>query len=146
MHQLPICERLLCDVSIRCWAAGSIAPLNYSLNYASPEVVSGAKAGATNSCTTPVADIWALGVMAFELMLLKRAFPPSMSEREIRRRITTPGALPWEQQDPVGLEMLRQSVLQCLDRDPEKRPTATELVESWTNLLDLASVKRVQVP
>jgi hypothetical protein len=66
--------------------------------------------------------------MAYELMLLERAFPPGMSEGKIQRLITTPGSLPWEQQDLLGLGTLRQSVLQCLHWDHGKRPTATELV------------------
>jgi serine/threonine protein kinase len=133
------------DASLIAWrAAGSNAPLSYSLNYSAPEVVLSTSATATISLITPAADVWALGVMAYELMLLKRAFPPGTSEGEIRRRISTPGALPWEQKAPMGLRTLRQSVLQCLDRDPGKRPTATDLVASWTNLLDFAAVKPTQ--
>ena len=52
------------------------------------------------------------------------------------------GPLPWEGSGPdvyARLKLLRRlkgSVLACLDRDPRKRPTAAQLVQTWNRFFD----------
>jgi hypothetical protein len=53
--------------------------------------------------------------------------------------------LPWEVAPPPELRTLKRSVLACLSRAPDARPTASELAATWRNLLDFAAVKRTVV-
>ena len=126
--------------------AGTRAPLSFSLNYAAPEVLLAAEAGdAPAPAAAAAADIWSLGVVAFELLLLRRTFSPGTPEKEIRDRIAGRLPLPWEEVEPTGLRTLQPSVLQCLSRAPAARPTAESIVTAWRNLLDFAAVKHTEM-
>ena len=86
-------------------------------------------------------DMWALGVIAVELLSGRRVFAPPMSESEARDQLAGRAPLPWEDErtrDAVhaSLKALRRSVLKCLDRDPAQRPTSRELLGSWNGLFE----------
>lgn len=98
-----------------------------------------------HSPASTAADIWSLGVLAFELLLLRRTFSPGTPEKDIRERISGRLPMPWEEVDPVGLRTLRPSVLQCLSRAPAARPSAEATVTAWRNLLDFAAVKHTEM-
>ena len=53
---------------------GQVAPLSFTLAYASPEVVRAHEAGAECLEVTAALDAWSLGVMAFELFTGAPAF------------------------------------------------------------------------
>ena len=125
--------------------AGARGPLSYSLNYAAPEVIKADESGDPNATSSPAADVWSLGVVAFELLLLRRTFSPGTPEKDIRDRLSGRLPLPWEEVDPVGLRTLRHSVLQCLSRAPAARPSAEATMTAWRNLLDFATVKHTEV-
>ena len=127
----------------------------------SPNTTATASSGGAASTTTPRADafassaaapkasfatdIWALGVVAYELLLLRRTFLPSMPEKQVRDTILGRLPLPWEQTEPRGLRTLRHGVLACLSRTPEARPSAAAVVDAWSNLLDFAAVKHTDL-
>jgi serine/threonine protein kinase len=90
----------------------------------------------------PAADIWALGMVAYELLTRTRAFPSGMDQDEICDQITGKAPLPWENEatkrDKLAkLKQLKPSVLRCLSRDPLDRPTAEQLHAAWIRTLDL---------
>jgi serine/threonine protein kinase len=123
---------------------GTTTHLSLSLLYAPPEAVIALEAGQKTTSADPAADMWALGVIAYELLTARRAFPRSLNAEDIRAQIIGRKALPWETPDlrkkrVPELRMLRRSVLTCLSRDPIKRPTSAELLQSWNNLFDHAT-------
>ena len=116
-------------------------PLAFSLNYAAPELVLAQKRGAGAVTTAAAADVWALGVLAFELLSGRRTFSPGTPEKEIREMLAGSRELPWEREDPKQLRTLKHSVLACLAREPSARPDAAGVHQAWANLLDFAAVQ-----
>lgn len=124
--------------------AGQACPLSLSLLYAAPESVHALEAGIRTTVADPATDMWALGVISFELLTASRSFARSMSADDIRAAIAGRAPLPWETHDfrkknIPELRMLRRSVLSCLNRDPQRRPTSTTLLQSWNGLFDHAT-------
>lgn len=73
--------------------AGTLAQLrDVSLDFAPPEVVRALQAGKFQMKVEPSADVWALGMVAYELLTRSRAFPSGMDQDEICDQIT--GARP----------------------------------------------------
>lgn len=129
------------------YAAGSTASLAYSLNYAAPEVIQALESGRRTVHVNAAVDIWAIGVIAFELLAGERAFPvdglPSAeTEQAAKDAIMGRTPLPWEALSDGANERLgrlrgmRRTVLRCLDRDPAERPSAQALVNSWEHIFD----------
>lgn len=128
-------------------AAGSTASLMFSLKYAAPEVVQALQAGNKTVIADAAVDIWAIGVIAFELLTGKRAFPssamnPTETDAMVQAALSGHSPLPWEGEGEVveerleKLRGLRRSVLRCLDRDPAQRPSAEALLRSWDHTFD----------
>jgi hypothetical protein len=65
---MPKCCRLL--------LVGEVAPLEFTPPYAAPEVVEAFESGSTDIVADAAADIWALGLTAFEVFTGERVFPP----------------------------------------------------------------------
>ena len=123
--------------------AGTTAPLTYSPSYAPPEVALAMEAGIRTITARPAVDLWALGIMAFEMLTHKAVFPPLVTTKEaIWAQLTGRGRLPWEQGAPRPAESakklrgLRRPILQCLQRNPDDRPTAEEVLAHLRNLFD----------
>lgn len=121
--------------------AGSSVGLSFSLLYAPPEVIHAVERKERQVIADPAIDMWAIGVIAFELLTRARVFPARLTRSEVRDQIAGRAPLPWE--DPEhrmeGLKQLRilkRTVLACLSRDPKGRPTADRLLRSWNRLFD----------
>jgi serine/threonine protein kinase len=124
------------------WRAGEHAGLTYSPGYAAPEIIAHAEAGQSRIVVTPAADMWALGVIAYELLTETRVSPPGSDRAEMNAMLMGRKPLPWEETDDAALARLRRlrrlkgTILQCLDRNPLGRPTAEGIVTAWNQMFD----------
>jgi serine/threonine protein kinase len=90
-------------------------PLESELFYLSPEVLS-------NSPYTPSADIYALGILLYEMSTLTKKPDYSPSGKTL-------GSLPFFQSLPsIYSPSVHQILEACLREDPEKRATCRELL------------------
>ena len=103
-----------------------------TLAYASPEVIR-AYIDDTHVVVHPSADVWALGVMAFEVLSGRRAV---QSSSELQAVVSGKQRYPWEVQaaadtgeEPWRKLRLWALVEACLARDPAARPTAATVVQ-----------------
>ncbi|KAK9804261.1 hypothetical protein WJX72_003787 [[Myrmecia] bisecta] len=127
-------------LDFRCWApAGTSVPFPYSLRYTAPEVLTGA--ASTSACikAEPSADMWSLGVMAFQMFSGRALFPhASYTDAEVTSMLLGYTKLPFES-DPALWESIpdadaRALVAALLQRDPTQRLPITSVLEA--GLLD----------
>ena len=64
--------------------AGSKTAVRYTLEYVAPEVAACYEAGNAQERASSKVDVWALGVVAYELLTKRTAFPASLTEAEVR--------------------------------------------------------------
>jgi serine/threonine protein kinase len=121
-------------------AAGEAVPLAFSIGYAAPEVIQAYERKDSSIVADPAMDMWALGVIAFELLTNVPSFAPGTSKRTALDIIAGRGPFLWEQ--PGNQKLLSQlrrlkgTILSCLDRNASKRPSAASLVDSWNRFFD----------
>ena len=133
--------------------AGDNVPLTFSPMYAPPEVAEAAESGDRTIVADAAADMWALGVMAFELLTDQPVFHPISATRElIWAQLCGREALPWED-GAVGqreklkqLHVLKRAVLQCLQRKAHDRPTADKVLLHWRSLFEAATTTTTSSP
>ena len=120
---------------------GDSKPLAYTLHYAPPEVIRAKERGQSHLVVAEAADVWALGIIAFELLAGVQAFE-MCTETGIVECLYGRQPLLWEEAGPDAavtlskLGVLKRSVLSCLQRDPSRRPTAGQLRLSWERVFD----------
>lgn len=109
--------------------------------YAPPEVAQADEYGVRTTVADPATDMWAFGVMAFELLTGEPAFPRfACTRKTIWAQLCGREPLPWEAGTPgqaekvAQLRVLKRATLQCLQRQPGARPTAQEVVGQWRKL------------
>jgi serine/threonine protein kinase len=116
-----------------------------SLPYTAPEIILSARhVTGTGPCAlaSAAADMWALGIIAFELLTNTSVFPVGSAPEDIRAALSGQTPLPWEEgvegaeEQRKKLRGLRRIVMPCLDRDPSKRPAAEQVLQSWWHLFD----------
>ena len=122
---------------------GETVPLMFTPRYAPPEVALATERGDRSIAAEAAADMWALGVMAFELLTNEPVFTPLAATREsIWAQLCGREVLPWERGAPkrevklAQLRMLKRAILQCLQRDPANRPTASKVLAHWRELFE----------
>jgi serine/threonine protein kinase len=123
--------------------AGARASLAYSLAYAPPEVIEELENRTTTVVVSMAVDIWALGVIAFELLTGLPPFAAGLPRAAVKDQIAGREKLRWERvgapecDDALArLRGLRRSVLRCLHRNPAQRPTCEALLASWNHMFD----------
>lgn len=99
------------------------APRGGTPAWMAPEQVEGQPAG-------PEADIYAFGLIAYEMTTGRLPFDGETPELVVRRRLTDPPH-PARRFTPQLAPSWEYALMRCLDRDPAKRfPTATAFVEA----------------
>lgn len=92
--------------------------------YMAPEQLLGEEVG-------PPADVYAMGLVLYELAAGMLAFedknPVNMAVRRTQSPMPLPRELRLQELVPVGLE---EEILRCLERNPDERPSATEMLAS----------------
>jgi serine/threonine protein kinase len=126
--------------------AGTQRKLSFSPLYAAPEIFEALEASAQTMTADGATDIWALGVMAFELLAKTSAFPADCDWDELKAMLLGKAPLPWEEGGAKHgavkeLRGLQKTIEKCLKRDPKDRPTATELITVWTRMFDHGSTQ-----
>ena len=121
--------------------AGLEFNLSYSLAYAPPEVIQALEAHQRVLVADASADMWALGVIAFELLSKQQTFPFGTRREAVFAAISGRVPLPWERpeleaQRAADLRGLRRSIMLCLSRDPAQRPSAARLLAVWNHMFD----------
>ena len=112
--------------------------------YAAPEVMRAL--GAEEAIEVAAAhDIWALGVITYEVIIGRPAFPRRFQASLLHRcadgRTPYPWEAPPEQQEPLWRRSrLRALVSECLTRDAAARPTAAGVVESIVRMSSATAV------
>jgi WD40 repeat protein/serine/threonine protein kinase len=99
--------------------------------YMAPEQASG-----TNALVGPAADVFALGVMLYELLTGQRPFQGD-SALEVLRAVTSAEPTRPRRLQPSMPRDLEAVVLKCLEKEPGRRyPLALELAEDLRRFLD----------
>jgi serine/threonine protein kinase len=112
--------------------AGSKMPLSFSLTYASPEVIAAYDAGETQVTVSGAADMWSLGVIAYELLTGRRAFPKECHLDEVRAQVIGAKPLPWEWDDLSKRKVGCPTDALTSDADT---PTPLDLYNAWNFLV-----------
>jgi serine/threonine protein kinase len=102
---------------------------------AAPEVLLAAESNTPVLAADTATDIWALGVIAFELISSQHLFPPGTSQATIRGAIFGAKPMPWENIPEHRRTPLQASVMKCFAREPTERPRAATLAAEWRELV-----------
>jgi serine/threonine protein kinase len=115
--------------------------LGFNLRCAAPELVCAYENNKHFIEPHAAADVWALGVMAFEMLTKEVIFAAGVTEGQARDALMGRACLPWEDtilrllQAPL-LRSLRGTLMACLARDKGSRVSAEELAVQWSQMAD----------
>ena len=128
-------------------AGSAAAPINKAahLAYSAPETTSAHTFSPQQQppvAVDPAADMWSIGVIAYELLTKEPVFPEGSDDSAVQRALAVgpggTGGLPWEEGVPGEPERnmkipkeLRHAVLACLDRDIDNRLSAASMLALW---------------
>ena len=131
--------------------AGAEVPITYTLSYMPPEVAAAVYRGDTTIRSDAAADVWALGVMAYELLTRTTLFPSLVTTTAPAwKQLLGQAPLPWEpgseRDNELGqLRALKRGVLACLEREPKDRPSSESVLSTWASIFDAQTQTRVRV-
>ena len=118
-----------CFILVLCFTGTACAP-RCTLRYAAPEVIAAHLSGGRVTVTA-AADIWSLGLIAFELL---SGQPAALSEAELYVCAAGGRQFPWEAEPAENGDggewarsRLRPVILACLARDPVERASVEAL-------------------
>eukprot|EP00878_Enallax_costatus_P005144 GHUV01005407.1.p1 GENE.GHUV01005407.1~~GHUV01005407.1.p1 ORF type:complete len:869 (+),score=265.54 GHUV01005407.1:25-2607(+) len=125
----------LIDFSTTVPANSMVVPEVLSVEYCAPEVAEAVARGDRVMVATPAADMWTVGVMAYEMSTGQPFYPAHWSNEEIWRSLLGFTPLPCEALDIVaqaapGERAFMKKVAHLLQRNPMQRMTADRLASS----------------
>jgi serine/threonine protein kinase len=122
----------------------------FTLAYAAPELIAAFEAGQESHIMEPAVDVWALGVIAFEMLTGESVFEPFAGQDAALSAIAGRTPMPWEgarrSELLAKLFAFQPHVLECLQRDPVKRPTIDKFVAAWEHLFQSSSTRTWSLP
>lgn len=128
--------------------AGDSVKLSFSLAYTPPEVAVESEKLVEYVVATEAADMWALGVVAYQLLTGAAVLQPYRTTKVgILECLAGRKALPWEVEgwakssERKALGGLKGGVMACLQRDPRQRPVAASVRQSWSRLFEWHSTQ-----
>ena len=84
------------------------------MRYAPPEELSALQKGEHSVAADAAADVWALGVIAFELLTRHRVFGSSVARDTMKAQLLGREALPWEREAGAqGQRCVPDAVTSC---------------------------------
>ena len=109
-------------------AAGEMASFQFTPCYAAPEVLQ-AYVNKEQIPVHPSVDIWALGVIVYEVLTGAPALQTCKNVEEVIAHAAGEKAYPWEAAANADFDQsnVRHLIRECLRRNPELRPTAAQL-------------------
>lgn len=113
---------------------GLPTPLNITLTYAAPELVAADANGEKVVHSSPAADMWALGVLAYEMFAGEPLFQSRCSEEEVVAMLLGYKPLPWEANPAMISQHVHSHaagrlVRHLLRRNPEERWHIQEVMD-----------------
>jgi serine/threonine protein kinase len=122
--------------------ADDVVRLTYSPAYSPPETLKEVEQGVMHVSARTAADMWAVGVIAYELAVKHRAFTPMLWPRSAVMEAAM-GLRPYPWESEVGtfanipeLRALGRIVRACLARSPDRRPSAEEFLAAMNHMYD----------
>ncbi|KAK9823492.1 hypothetical protein WJX72_003130 [[Myrmecia] bisecta] len=117
------------------WARmGEAAPLRYNLRYAAPELLVSDLAGETLVHADPAADMWSLGLVAYEVLTGCAVFGDHYNDEAVISMLLGYSKLPWEDNVSFFNDHLqpeaRAFVADLLRRSPDSRKPVRTAVHS----------------
>ncbi len=94
-----------------------------TLPYISPEELTGGEISART-------DLYSFGLIWYEMVFGRRPFNAASGIADAIQRLQTPIEMPAEPKIPIGW---RTAMLQCLERDPQRRPASAAAVATMVN-------------
>ena len=118
--------------------SGAVEPPVFTLRYAPPESVL-ALHQKTTITAHPNQDVWAIGVLAFEMMSGQLLFPMGSTSAEVQQVLIGERRFPHEEDPSVWRKVGKLSTLvqRMLSRDATQRPTAVEVSAQVDNLANV---------
>ena len=87
----------------------------------------------------PSQDVWAIGVLAFEMMSGKPLFPPGSTPAQVKQILLGQLPFPHEEDPDVWRKVgkLKELVQRMLSRDASQRPSAAEVSAKVDAMADM---------
>ena len=116
--------------------AGEVVTPEYTLRFAPPELAIALSKGEKVTAAHQSADVWAVGVMAYEIITGETFFPPGASSEDMKAMLTGQQPFPHEVSPEVmkKLGRLRKVVQVMLCRSPSDRPSISSILEKLDGL------------
>lgn len=95
-----------------------------------------------SAVASPEADMWAVGLLSFELLTGERVFPEGTPLSTVHATLRGKTLFPWEEgaanaaKNKEKLRGLQRLVMPCLSRNPKQRPSAKAAITSFHSMFD----------
>jgi hypothetical protein len=122
-------------ISFSSWArTGDLTRLSYDIRYAAPELLVADLKGEQDIKASEAPDMWAVGLIMFEILAGRKVFPADTSDEEVMCMLIGIAKLPWEENPDFFTDNLpttaRNLVADLLQRNPAARKPMSTVLHS----------------